>query len=1682
MEFAPEVENAATRTDFQLEEKEDGASAVVPGEESFFDWLERGWIKTKEAAAGVLMLLSRKCGTSFSSAKLNILIEATQMFTFALSPILNEPSAEDTASSFLYYTDVSNLAVWLIGYDFCVYISTTIVLGVLCNVFYVGYAWSRSVFNVLWPIKLLRVTTSILLGVAFIPTIQIFSGLLTCSAAVQAQVACQMFQPVVFFLSSFYILLAVAVGSTYFDPLLNSESPQASAHTRVTVFHFFCKIVLASIHSIWDLEGIDDGHPLELFRHVILTSMSIAIYYLYVWYQPFYAQSINQYHSVCNGVLAWLSTCMFIRYIHIRTRDVNEVFEVAHHDITATLVLGVVLVVPFTLFLIDHRAASVAEKNLWELKNAYEFELKIRRFLLTHHPWFAKVKVNDRSAVAIAPRRLLRANSLQSSNGKFARQDECDGFFGNDQVNELDQDVDETWQERECSRVLKYVRRQFDAARDSFGNSAQICMFEIYFFRCFYEKDRGTVLSRNAVLRAQSRKPFFDIEFGLVKLRSELKHKVSTGKEVISFVTCEKYEREARAFDKMACWQLLEFWKEFQSVTPNMYRIQTLSKAVAESSSKAQSAYARVTKMQPRAVHLHKLYGSFLMDVLNDRLGGAQVMGRSDGNEGKSFNQKRMSDLAEPPSIEAGRADPVIIFEIGEGKSVRFGEITYANEAAGLLLGYESHKVIGHSVQEYLLPPFSSSMREIVQFFYSEGYNPLFSQAIPAFVLTSFQTCTQVNLRFSPYTSNGVDYTMFLSISPKEWGPKWVHKAMRRLHYHGESLTKVLEDNEISSVISQTDLEDEAGNLTGYILCHSHGSVSRVFTGSDGAINLLRRNTTLLDHSSSIGSLRASLNDFIPGAANRRRELLESSEGVQLQLGSTRPELPARSLGRFLVRIEQFEYQGFVLDKVIIVNILPPEFHAVSFRTAAAQSDRSLNLAEGDEHLPNLDSPADASMRIPAMEYVTSVTSGLKTAAQRPASVASHESDGTSATGSSSASAAASYLRKRLQMEGNGNRSSPILRRLKFSYMSTLLIVVGVAVVYYLNQEKAIEQFSSEVTFLNKAGFRRYNAVSISFCVHLLVLANMGVPLPTGVTEQNLRDQLVSNANSLRTIEKSVFEQKTIVDKINEMYTQPGTPLFFLDTTQHHFEVSKTLYTSTSSVAGTALQFAEEPLSSFTLSNPQVYMMITQVFGSHSYLQDLNFTTFLLQAHAEETLMGMVPIFYGSVSFAVVLQVSLLFFLVWPLVGTMERNKVEVLQILQSMPTEYVLEIADRCKKRLFTVHEIAPEVIDAHWGGHSQAIRPGMRSAKKGVVKSGFGSSFRRDSFKGFTARLRKSNSRLARLVRFLCCFSCRGADVSPHPSVHADGSTSEQHSSAEEDLSATPINLYAQGMIVIRMSLPLLTAMAFYALSYSLGYFIQLDYLLRVPTSVNYSGLRRATMRHLMHMVFLFLAQTSFPHEPHYQVSKGNVSEAIAMFEHVNRVLFEGTDTYQGLLFSTREDLDQISLLLEDGCFNWEQGGSSKSAEECQTFERGILSHGLKPAVFELISRLKQVVKEVDTVRSSASPDFDFGEFWRSEEISWLLELESKYLQNQFVTSVKLYVRDATSRFTTDSTTRNVLLALFIFTTISLYVLVVRRIIRTLDNELRRIRRLLLMVPEELYLRHGKLKRFLKKEFSKM
>jgi PAS domain-containing protein len=1170
-----------------------------------------------------------------------------------------------------------------------------------------------------------------------------------------------------------------------------------------------------------------------------------------------------------------------------------------------------------------------------------------------------------------------------------------------------------------------------------YPKSSLLCAMQAQFF--IYEMDKP-LLARKALLEAEARGAKLDIAFAIYKTKKYTEENASQNSDIMTWVACEKYWKLSKFYDRRCCMLLSEFWTRLGDSKLQIGAIQILADQIAVAIKEASSAYSRLIKLKPDDYEVLNIYAGFLDCIRNDPEQSKKFKTRAEvvrTRAGKETTAGKFND-----------SDCSILRVDASGTSQN-GVILSANEVTGRIFNQPSSSLEGKVISSILLPPFTADFDDIMEAYLQQGSEEFFNETFKSFVyVNDHNVIMPCNLELKPFSTDGINFQVFVRVKQRPIASQIV-----------------LVDPETQRIIGVT---------------------------AQARSNLLRQ--CALDPTEL-----QNIEDVVPGYKSRRAEYMQKDgailnlkfgEGVKLCIKSTRlhgPESPlidelvflfaAEGEGEGPVPLEvyhtdteqrEFETEGksgdeeeraplnlAALDPITEQSECSHDLSATRSGSdldeydgsdAGSQSDEKpplgLNTTTKDkEELPaavsNLPTNGRLSVEVVALEddnstenlpaaYVGSRES--ITESRVSISLGPSESQGSRAPSvASSATSGHSVAASRRVFLNSDGKLDPTLNRFRQLYRLFVFLTIIVIIGVYLIRDSQMQTQSNTLDFTPKSGVRRYLAVRIAYLAHSMYLIHLDIVLPSGFTEYECRKQLVKSANELQRLDSLLFEQKDrFEDELLHYYDSEYLWLIRIveepDATYRRYS----MFDASIAFASGARFVAEKPLDKMVRGDIDIFFLVQNIVphavgDAHypGFMEALNRTTQLFAQLSQQTQKSMDTV---SVTLAATVLVGffiLLVVMLLPLARGIDKSRLEVFSHLISMPRSVYPAIAGRFSGRLLDVHD------EMDGGEVEQTVA--IDTAKQ--------------------------NQRNAKRKQ------------------HNNAGEDERSVAAVEAALRASSNKY---QIIGKIGVSLLLLIAYF--SCTLYWNFQTEHLLAdAPYVADYSSLRRATM--LLAITKIRMLEAGGTQYGGFDVSYKTVVGVLTELDNIQQGLLNGDENRHlyGIIHNTMDKTEHKTLLFEDGCMGMKV--PQHTGIPCPEFMHGVVADGLLTAYRSWIRLALTYLHETHVDEGPISHSVTIDELHeRLETIHFieLSDLEEFYLQPSLLHSIDFYIEyehflfHRIHQLSLGACLAVVfsLLFCFYYTTRMLY---------SLDNEIKRTRSLVFMIPDDILRTHPKVKAFI-------
>ncbi|KAJ3067932.1 hypothetical protein HDU98_008888 [Podochytrium sp. JEL0797] len=129
--------------------------------------------------------------------------------------------------------------------------------------------------------------------------------------------------------------------------------------------------------------------------------------------------------------------------------------------------------------------------------------------------------------------------------------------------------------------------------------------------------------------KASLMNPNLDEAFMIFKRQRLLNDKFGGG-DVIDFIAYEQNLKLAKLNERRATIAGVQFWSELIKRHPSFHKLQSHGSAISTAISLAQEHFQTLLKLSPESPGVYRMYGRFLINALNDKRGGQDLLDHAD--------------------------------------------------------------------------------------------------------------------------------------------------------------------------------------------------------------------------------------------------------------------------------------------------------------------------------------------------------------------------------------------------------------------------------------------------------------------------------------------------------------------------------------------------------------------------------------------------------------------------------------------------------------------------------------------------------------------------------------------------------------------------------------------------------------------------------------------------------------------------------------------------------------------------------------------------------------------------------------------------------------------------------------------------------------------------------------------
>ncbi|KAL4460692.1 hypothetical protein ABPG72_017168 [Tetrahymena utriculariae] len=661
--------------------------------------LEAFFQKIKNITFQVLSVLLKNEDEDLLSLYFAVIVDYLQMYSFPFNKKLKHIWKASTFLDIIFSIfDLFNIQNYMPSINFYtylagVYLLVFVILLIILDILYVSYSFSQKKFSITWPLKVLNQVTSYFVTVFFLPITETLVSLLECQeenghlvlANFNDQVCWQgwiLFHQIICSLFNLiFVIISSIVALTFFEPRMTSKNRTARQDSIGEVVFIITKVFCQVLFNF-----IPEGN--DWFLALLTFVLSSALYWAYNFEEPYYDKEVGTFFNIITTYYLWSNAMLVVSLIF---------YETSFNGGLIIWILGL----PF-IFLIMKTTRQSKIKTLIGSQMKFRSGEQIQshlRYVLT----LIQDYKNDRKSY------MLLIGYVEKHKETCPEEDCPLKKKKMRRGKQLDIEIEEV-----IKNLIRELGRLYQNGLRKFPTCTKLRL-SYAFFLLERLKKKEEALAQFKI--SQTTKPTFDEQFIIyryIEMISQSSEEVEDEEEeeeetdVVKKIEFESHLSQFEEYIKLAAQRHKEFWanlKEDNNIA--LGRLNVLGSGISEYVFKAKDHFTKMVKINSSFPQPFKVYGQFLIKVLNQKEAGLEMVqkGREIALESGNKGQKK-------EDIENFQNEP-IPFIVTQKRKAGMTTIQNVNLLFSVFFAYQRDEIIGKDLS-FILPnlyvPFHESL------------------------------------------------------------------------------------------------------------------------------------------------------------------------------------------------------------------------------------------------------------------------------------------------------------------------------------------------------------------------------------------------------------------------------------------------------------------------------------------------------------------------------------------------------------------------------------------------------------------------------------------------------------------------------------------------------------------------------------------------------------------------------------------------------------------------------------------------------------------------------------------------------------------------------------------------------------------------------------------------------------
>ncbi|KAI9326870.1 hypothetical protein BDR26DRAFT_940900 [Obelidium mucronatum] len=559
----------------------------------------------------------------------------------------------------------------------------------------IAYASTQHKIRFAGPIKLLRLLLLAISGPLYLPMfgLMIFTAL-DCNDPHYDSIDCHSGLFIVraigtFLMGLLYMMLSLQVRVACFEFEPKAKDLTCRPHSRLDIVYILFRTILVVTALVLILYGGgprgDESMPNWIMCIMCLVFSGILAYG-HIWYIPYYNYRYSQLRAGIFLNFFWASLC------YLYTNILHD------SDIGIILVIGIPVVFVLAAFLVHSRRRMIEEMPKNGITDPLILELKARFILIREN--------------------LLYPSSQAEALSRNGKSPGDIGYV----APKANSGPDESRAAKEASVYAEINSMYVQGVKDM----SKSCMLQIMIgtFQIVYLKNRAQCLA--VTTKAAGLRPHPDEAFMIFKRHRDLNER-AIGSDGVDFIAFERHLATAKKNERKATISIVQFWAELMKRHPSIHKLETYGSAITSAITAARGSYLTLIKLSPNSPNVYRMYGAFLINVINDAKKGQELIDHAEEIEEEAQRETGFRNELDDDGVP-GVAEEMSMFSEDNGLITISGEksnmcqVIHANPAFLKLFGFKKHELVGENINKIIPNPFCTIHDVLVSRYVETGF------------------------------------------------------------------------------------------------------------------------------------------------------------------------------------------------------------------------------------------------------------------------------------------------------------------------------------------------------------------------------------------------------------------------------------------------------------------------------------------------------------------------------------------------------------------------------------------------------------------------------------------------------------------------------------------------------------------------------------------------------------------------------------------------------------------------------------------------------------------------------------------------------------------------------------------------------------------------------------------------